>query len=137
MAYQQVKVKLSDGQKRKLGQAVEVGVSIQLRPQNFSGADPLLLTKTQYKQFQSAKAHSHGIRLKMSSAQLKAMKKGGILPFLAPLIPALVAAGKAAALGATTGAASYGIQKAIRAATKGNGLRLKPYPGRGLKKKRR
>ena len=45
-------------------------------------------------------------------------QKGGILPFLPLLIPGLIAAGKAAALGAVGGAAGYGAKKAIEAASK-------------------
>ena len=43
-------------------------------------------------------------------------QKGGLLP-LAALIPALVAAGKAAALGGISGAASYGVKKGLEAAS--------------------
>ena len=42
-------------------------------------------------------------------------QRGGILPFL---IPAAVALGKAAALGAVSGAAGYGVKKGIQAATR-------------------
>ena len=42
-------------------------------------------------------------------------QRGGILPFL---IPAAIALGKAAALGAASGAAGYGAKKAIQAATR-------------------
>ena len=42
--------------------------------------------------------------------------RGGLLP-LAALIPALIAGGKAVALGAAGGAASYGATKALEAAT--------------------
>ena len=42
-------------------------------------------------------------------------QRGGILPFL---IPAAIALGKAAALGAVSGAAGYGAKRAIRAATR-------------------
>ena len=41
-------------------------------------------------------------------------QRGGILPFLIPL---LVAGGKAIAAGAVSGAAGYGAKKAIQAAT--------------------
>ena len=43
-------------------------------------------------------------------------QKGGVLPLLALIAPALAAAGKTAALGAVSGAAGYGIKKAISAA---------------------
>ena len=42
--------------------------------------------------------------------------RGGILP-LAAVIPALVAAGKAATLGAVSGAAGYGVKRGLRAVT--------------------
>ena len=44
--------------------------------------------------------------------------RGGLFPLaLAPLIPALIAGGKAAALGAAGGAASYGAKKALEKIT--------------------
>ena len=42
-------------------------------------------------------------------------QRGGIFPFL---IPAAIALGKAAALGAVSGGAGYGAKKAIQAATR-------------------
>ena len=44
-------------------------------------------------------------------------QKGGVLP-LAALIPALVAGGKAAALGGLGGAASYGVKTGLSALTR-------------------
>ena len=44
-------------------------------------------------------------------------QKGGIFPLLA-LIPALAAAGKAAALGAVSAGAGYGVKRAIKAASR-------------------
>ena len=44
-------------------------------------------------------------------------QKGGLLP-LAALIPALIAGGKAVGLGALGGGASYGVSKALEAATR-------------------
>ena len=46
----------------------------------------------------------------------KRRQKGGIFP-LAALLPALIAGGKAVALGAVPGAAGYGAKKALKAAT--------------------
>ena len=43
-------------------------------------------------------------------------QKGGIAP-LAAIIPALLAVGKAAALGGVSGAAGYGVTKGLEAAT--------------------
>ena len=50
----------------------------------------------------------------------KRRQRGGLLP-LAALIPALIAGGKAAALGAVGGAASYGAKKAMEAAFRNKG----------------
>ena len=44
-------------------------------------------------------------------------QKGGLLP-LASLIPGLIASGKAVGLGAVRGGASYGVKKALEAATR-------------------
>ena len=44
-------------------------------------------------------------------------QKGGLLP-LAALIPAFMAAGKAIGVGALGGGASYGVKKALEAATR-------------------
>ena len=45
-------------------------------------------------------------------SKTKRGQRGGFFPLLA-LIPAAIAAGKAAALGAVSGAAGYGIKKAL------------------------
>ena len=42
--------------------------------------------------------------------------RAGFFPLLALAIPALIAAGKAAALGATGGAVAYGVRKLIKKA---------------------
>ena len=47
----------------------------------------------------------------------KKAQKGGLLP-LAALIPALVAAGKAAAQGGISRAAGYGVKKGLKAASR-------------------
>lgn len=47
----------------------------------------------------------------------KRRQKGGIFP-LAALLPALIAGGKAVALGAASGAAGYGAKKALQAVTR-------------------
>ena len=63
-------------------------------------------------------------------------QKGGILP-LAALIPALVAGGKAVALGAASGAASYGAKKALEAATRKRSNPKRKIPRRAAKQKKR
>ena len=45
-------------------------------------------------------------------------QRGGIAPFLAVVIPALVAGGKAAAMGGLNAAANYGTTKALHALSK-------------------
>ncbi len=53
-------------------------------------------------------------RRRKGSRRLK-RQKGGLFPLL---IPALIAAGKAIAAGAVSGAAGYGVKKALDKATK-------------------
>ena len=77
-----------------------------------------------------AKAAGKGVEITLSKAQLK--KQGGILPFL--IVPALIAAAKAAALGAAgaAGAAAVkGIADAVQS-KKGSGFLKKHRKGRGL-----
>lgn len=56
-------------------------------------------------------------RWKGTRRRISRRKKGGLLP-LAALIPAFMAAGKAIGLGALGGGASYGVKKALEAATR-------------------
>ena len=53
-----------------------------------------------------------GKRTVRRRGQTRRNQRGGLYPLLA-LIPAAIAAGKAAALGAVSGAAGYGIKKAL------------------------
>jgi len=55
------------------------------------------------------------VRRKWPKKRWRKTQKGGIFP-LAAIIPALVAAGKASALGAVSGGAGYGAKKALEAA---------------------
>ena len=52
-------------------------------------------------------------RRRRVSRRSKRVQKGGILPLLALAIPALAAAGKAAAAGAISAGVGYGTKKAI------------------------
>lgn len=49
--------------------------------------------------------------------KLRKIQKGGAFPLLAAAIPALMAAGKAAGFGIISGAAGFGIKKALDAMT--------------------
>ena len=55
--------------------------------------------------------------VRKNSRRRRKTQKGGLFP-LAALIPALVAAGKAAALGGISGAAGYGVKKGLQAASR-------------------
>ena len=59
-----------------------------------------------------AKRQRRGKRIVRRRRVTKRGQRGGFFPLLA-LIPAAIAAGKAAALGAVSGAAGYGIKKAL------------------------
>jgi len=54
-------------------------------------------------------------RVRRKRGRRRRRQRGGLLP-LAALIPALIAGGKAVALGAAGGAASYGAKKGLEAA---------------------
>ena len=54
-----------------------------------------------------------GKRIVRRRGQTRGNQRGGLFPLLALLAPAAIAASKAAALGAVSGAAGYGIKKAL------------------------
>lgn len=54
---------------------------------------------------------------KQRRGRIRKRQKGGILP-LAAVIPAIIAAGKAAGLGAAGAAAGFGTKKALEAITR-------------------
>ena len=56
-------------------------------------------------------------RVRRRQGRTKRGQRGGLLP-LAALIPVLIAGGKAAALGAVSGTAGYGVKKGLQAATR-------------------
>lgn len=115
-------VTLTDGQKKKLNTAVKTMTPISLKfvHKNLTGKDPLPFTKTQYERINKAIDKGTGYVVKFSANQLKHVVSGGFLPFLIPAIAAL-------ATGALSGAASFGINKALQKAT-GSGM----YRGNGV-----
>ena len=65
-----------------------------------------------FKDIMPAKRRRSGKRIVRRGKRPQRGQRGGFFPLLA-LIPAAIAAGKAAALGAVSGAAGYGIKKAL------------------------
>ena len=151
MNYTNVKVNISEGQKGKLQRAIKVGcsaVSIRLKGNNI-----LTVSSLQAKRLAKAHENGKGIKIRMSSNQLKHNKKkeGGFLGLLAglagialPLVAKTVL--PALGVGALTWLASSGVQKVMgsglylkkggcvcQVETDGSGLYLKPYKGQGLK----
>ena len=149
--YINVKVNITEGQKKKLQHAIKENcsaVSIRLGHENLKGNDILAVTESQ------AKAHENGkgTIIRISSEQLKhnAKVEGGFLGLLAGLaaraLPMLTKTVlPALGVGALSGLASTGVQKAmgsglylkkgglvIQVETDGHGLYLKPYKGKGL-----
>ena len=117
--YVRTKVYLSDHQIAKLKSAYQKGeeVSLQIDRTKAPNYD-IYLTPTQINQI------GKGKRISISKTQLK--KTGGFLPFL---IPALIAGAKALALGAASGAAGWGVKKALDKVS-GSGKK-KPF-GKGV-----
>ena len=152
--YINAKVNISEGQKEKLQHAIKANcsaVSIRLGHGDLKGNDILAVTESQAKKLAKAYENGKGIRIRMSSRQLKHNMKveGGFLlaglaaralPMLAKtVLPTL-------GVGALSGLASTGIQKAMgsglylkkgglvsQVETDGHGLYLKPHKGKGLK----
>ena len=122
--YTNVNVNISEGQKEKLQHALKVGcstVSIRLGCEDLEGDDILAVTDLQVKKLVKALKNGKGITIRMSSKQLKHNKKieGGFLGLLAGLAAtALPMIAKtilpALGVGALSGLASSGVQKAMR-----------------------
>ena len=132
MSYLRYSVSLTENQKRKLGNAIKNGneVTIRLSYDELTGSNPVLITPQQQVKINKAKLLKKGVQLKFSKTQLS--KQGGILPFLAAAIPALMAAGKAAALGAAGAAGASALKGIVDAAQKGKGLKILPKRGKGI-----
>ena len=153
--YINAKVNISEGQKEKLQHAIKANcsaLSIRLGHEDLRG-DILAVTESQTKKLAKAYENGKGIKIRMSSRQLKHNTKveGGFLSLLARLAArALPMLAKtvlpALGVGALSGLASTGVQKAMgsglylkkgglvsQVETDGHGLYLKPYKGKGLK----
>ena len=153
--YTNVKVRINEGQKEKLRNALQSGsngITIRLAYEDLYGEDIIALTKAQVSKLIEAYHRQKGITIKMSKNQLMHNMKieGGFLPILAGLastvlpviaktvIPAL-------ATGAISGLASTGVSKLMgkglflkkggcvsRIETDGKGLYLGPASSRGF-----
>jgi len=138
--YTNVKVHISEGQKEKLKNALQTSasVSIRLGYEDLNGDDVIALTNSQVNKVVKAYEAKKGVTIKMSKAQLAHNMKveGGFLAALAglaarflPMIAKTVL--PALGVGALSGLASTGVQKAIgsggtQASTMlGDGLYLK------------
>ena len=153
--YVNVKVNISEGQKKKLQTALQVGgpVSIRLGHEDLNGGDDVLaLTNSQVTKITKAYQGGKGITIKMSKSQLAHNKKveGGFLGMLASLaartLPMLAKTVlPALGVGALTGLASSGVQKVMgqglylkkggcvcQVETVGKGLYLGPVSGSGF-----
>ena len=157
--YINVKVNISEGQRKKLKSALENNaekITIQLDHTNLNGEDVLALTKRQVNRLAKALKDGKGTRITMSPTQLKynLRMEGGILGMLAGLaaraLPFIATAAKTVlphlGIGALSGLANAGVQKFIgnglylkkggcvcRVETDGRGLYLDPVNGSGLK----
>ena len=132
MSYVRHGVTMSEDQKKKLVNAIKHNkeVAIRLGYNELTGPNPILITPQQLAKINKAKLQKKGVQLKFSKTQLS--KQGGFLPFLAAAIPALIAAGKAAALGAAGAAGAAAVKGIVDAVQKGKGLKILPKRGKGL-----
>lgn len=128
--YTNVKVRITEGQKRNLRKALQSGssgISIRLAYGDLIGEDVIALTKAQLSKLAEAYQNRKSMTVKMSKTQLAHNMKieGGFLPILAGLASSIlpVLTGTvlpALATGALSGLTSTGISKLL-----GNGLYLK------------
>ena len=156
--YINIKVNISEGQRKKLKSALEKNadkISIQLNHKDLIGEDVLALTKRQVNRLAKALNEGKGARITMSPTQLKhnMSVEGGFLGMLAGLaaraLPFIATAAKTVlphlGIGALSGLANAGVQKALgnglylkkggcvcKVETDGNGLYLDPVDGGGL-----
>ena len=131
MVYEKYHVNVSDGQKRRIKKSYAdgKGVSIKFSRDDLNNGDDLIaLTKSQVKKMRDALQRNKGVVIEMSPSQVKAnikMEDGflsallGLATRFLPTIAKTLLPG--VAMGALSGAASAGVEKAI----KGNGLFLK------------
>lgn len=130
--YKHHKLSLTEGQANALAKAVLMREphSVKLSNEQLvsEGQVDVMLTPTQVSRMCKAIHARKGIVLNLSKAQITKMAqmvKGGFLPFLAGLLPAITAAlptiGTTLGLGALSGAAGFGAQKLLEKAT-GSGL---------------
>ena len=120
MAYLQYNVNLTKGQKEKMFKAYQNRVPFTLRLKNkqLSGADKLMLTKTQIKRIEKNKSKGTGIDIKISTAQIRKQDGGNLFSSLLPIITktALPLAKKAMGplvSGALSGLSSFGVNKIL------------------------
>ena len=127
--YTNIKVNISDGQKKKLKKALasESQLSLRLSHDDLDGNDVIAVTQSQFNRLKKAHEAGKGVTIKMSKTQVAHNVKveGGILPLLASLasqaIPFITGTVlPALGVGALSGLASTGVQKLI-----GNGLYIK------------
>ena len=123
--YINAKVNISEGQKKKIQHAIKANcpdVSIRLGHEHLKGNDILAVTESQAKKLAKAHKNGEGITIRMSSKQLKYNMKveGGFLGLLAGLAARAKTVLPALGVGALSGLASTGVQKAM-----GSGLYLK------------
>ena len=154
-SYTNVKVNISEGQKKKLQHAIKVGclaTSFRLGHKDLQGNDILAVTNSQPKKLAKARENGKGIMIRMTSKQFKHNTKteGGFLDLLAGLATrALPKLAKtvlpALGVGNFSGLAPSGVQKAMgsglylkkegcvsQVEMDGSGLYLKPHKGKGL-----
>ena len=130
MSYTAIRLNISDGQKRRVKQALKSNDTLTLRFDNNDlkgGDDLILLTKTQINNIRKAVMSGKGANIKMSKTQIKRniATEGGFLGALLgaaarflPMIATKVL--PALGVGALSGLASTGVQKAF-----GDGLYIK------------
>ena len=123
----EIKVKLSEGQKRKLAKAYRDNeeVSIRLPPRRLSGSDTLMVPKNTIKRLSKSKELGKGIQIKISKANVRKQTGQGIFTSLLPVLRNVAPTiGKTVGLSALAGLASEGASQILKKITGGQIFRV-------------
>ncbi len=128
MTYQAYGVSLTDGQKKSIGTAVNVGrgVSLRLAFGQLSGPDQLMLTKSQINKIVKAKQTRRGVDVKLSKTQMS--KQGGFFGSMLGRMMGMGQGGKVGGFGPFAGSMLAGLAAPVIGKMFGFGAGVRPAP---------
>ena len=125
--FDQINVKLSEGQKRKLAKAYRDNeeVSIRLANSDLSGSDTLMVPKNTVKRVAKSLELGKGVQIKITKANVRKQTGSGIFTSLLPVLRNVAPSiGKTVGLSALAGLASEGASQLLKKITGGQIFRV-------------